>query len=178
LRNLQVYLGNKTPEYPYIFLRAPTIAASSESYNSRRLAAEGVPVRISTDGNQFELVRVIPTNMEFEVTFITNQYSGDLKSAEGFIRRWLMVRRNGALAFTVNYGMTDFPVSYAIEPALTLPSRDSPTDQEAVYPVVAAITVHGYVSEPVLGNRGRVNQVVLSDSVPTLNLPNEQFFAF
>lgn len=178
MRNLQTLLGNKQPEYPYIFLNVQTVTASNESYVTNRLARQGVPVRISTDNNQFELARIIPVNFDIEVTFITNQYSGDLKSVEGFIRRWLLNRRNGASSFTVNYGLTNLPISYSVAEALTIPSRESPTEQEAVYPVVGSINLHGYISEPVLATRGRINQIVLSDSVPSLGLPNEQFFSF
>jgi len=178
LRNLQVLLGNRPPEYPYIFMVQQSKAANPDGYASNRLARQGVPVRLSTDGHQYDMVRVIPTNFDIELTFITNKYDGGLDSVDGFSTRWLFNRRNGASLFTVNYGLANFPVSYTISDSITVPQRESPTDQESVYQVVGNILLHGWVSEPVLGTRGRVNQIVLSDTVPTLGLPNEHFISF
>ncbi len=178
LRNLQLLMGNKPIVYPYIFLVATTLSANTDSFATNRLARQGVPVRVSTDNKQYELARILPANFEFELTFYTNQFSGGLNSVEGFARRWLFNRRNGALLFTVNYGLTNLPVSYTVTESLTIPTRENPTDQESVYPCVGNIVLHGYVSEPVLATRGRINQVLLTDSVPSLGLPNEQFFSF
>lgn len=178
LRNLQLLLGNKQPEYPYIFLTVQSMSANNDSYMANRLVRQGVPVRVSTDGNQIELARVLPTNFEIELTFVTNQYSGELSSVEGMARRWLMNRRNGASLFTVNYGLTDLPISYTVSDTLTIPTRENPTDQESIYNVVGNVTLHGYVSEPSLAKRGRINQVIISDVIPTIGLANEKFISF
>lgn len=179
LRTLQQLQGNNPVEYPYIFLNIGSWSAATDRYNSNRLARQGVPVTISSDGLQFQTVRVIPVNLEIEVTFITNQYSGiEPSTVDGFIRRWFFVRRNGSVNFTVNYGLTNFPVAYTVTESLSIPPRESPTDQESVYQVVGTLTLQGYVSEPVLGTRGRVNQIILSNAVPTLGLSGEQFFPF
>lgn len=179
LRQLKVVTQNAPVKYPYIFLFVQSWSAASDRYNSNRLARQGLPVRVTTGDNQFQMVRVLPVNFEVELTFITNKYDGiGLDAVDGFARRWLFARRNGSLGFTINYGMTDFPVAYTVTEALSIPPRESPVDQEPVYQVVGNLTVQGYISEPVLGTRGRIQQIILSDSVPTLNQPGEQFFPF
>lgn len=134
---------------------------------------------MNSDGTQFKMARVIPANFDFEVTFHTNKYDGiDVSTVSGFARRWFFARRNGSINFTVNYGLYNFPVTYTVSESLPLPPRESPTDQESVYKVVGTVTVQGFISEPMLGTRGRVNQIILSDAVPTLNQPGEQYFPF
>lgn len=178
LRQLQVLQGNQPVEYPYIFLNVQSWSAASDRYNSNRLSRQGVPVRLTTGGNQYELARIIPVNFEIEVTYVTNKYDGLEDSVQGFARRWLFVRRNGSANFTVNYGLTDLPVTYTIGEALSLPPRESPTDQESAYQVVGNLTLQGYISEPMLGVRGRVSQIILSEAIPTTGKPGEKFFPF
>lgn len=179
LRTLQHLLGNAPVVYPYIFLNVQTWSAASDRYNSNRLARQGIPVTLSSDGKQFHTARVIPVNFEVEVTFVTNQYSGiELSTVDGFSRRWFFMRRNGSINFTVNYGLSNLPVAYTVTESLSIPPRESPTEQESVYQVVGNIVLQGYISEPVLGTRGRVTQVILSNAVPTLGAPGEQFFPF
>lgn len=179
LRTLQQLQANGPVEYPFLFLNIGSWIAPQDRYNTNRLARQGLPVSISSDGKQYHTVRVVPMNLEIEVTFVTNQYSSVfLSSVDGFVRRWFFIRRNGAVNFTVNYGLTDFPIAYTIAESLAIPSRESPTDQEAIYQVVGTMTVQGFVSEPVLGTRGRIDQIILSNEVPTLGLATEQFFPF
>lgn len=179
LRTLQQLKGNSPVEYPYIFLNVQSWSAASDRYNSNRLARQGIPVTLNSDGTQFKTVRIIPVNFEIEVTFITNKYSGvELDTVDGFSRRWFFARRNGSVNFTVNYGLSNLQISYTVTESLSIPPRESPTDQESVYQVVGNIVLQGYISEPVLGTRGRVNQVILSNAVPTLGEQGEQFFPF
>ena len=159
-------------------MNVQSVGANTDSYMTNRLARRGVPVTLSTDNHQYQLARIIPTNFEIELTFVTNKYSGDLESVEGFVRRWMLVRRNGAALFTVNYGLTNLPISYTVNDTLTIPTRENPTDQESVYNVVGNMTLHGYVSEPILATRGRVNQIILTEAIPTLGLPGEKFKPF
>jgi hypothetical protein len=179
VRSLQKLQGNDPVEYPYIFLNVQQWSAASDRYNPNRLARQGVPVLLNSNGTQFQMARVIPVNFDIELEFRTNKYDGiDTTSVDGIARRWMFMRRNGSINFTVNYGLQDFPVTYTAGESLPLPPRESPTDQEPVYKIVGTITVQGYISEPVLGTRGRVNQVILSDAVPTLGQRGERFFPF
>ena len=180
LRNLQTLLGNKQPEYPYIFLAVQSMAPNPDSYLNVGLLRQGLPVRINTDNQQVQMVRLVPTNFEVEVTYITNKYSGqELDSVEGYVRRWLFSRRNGALQFNVDYGMTRLSISYSLTDSVPIQPRDNPTDSESIYQVVTNATIHGYVSEPELGTRGIINQIQLTDVHPTDGgVSGSQFFPF
>ena len=174
LKNLKVLLGNKTPEYPYIFLRQQSVAASTDSYNSHHLSRVGVPVQYSK--NQYQLARILPVNMSVELTFVTNKMDDGLDSVNGFTRRYLFSRRNGALAFTIGYGMTSLPITYVLDETVTTGQRESPVDAESIYSIVTNATIHGYVSEPSLGTRGRIQDIILSEQIPSA--PNSTFMPF
>jgi hypothetical protein len=178
LRNLQTLQGNATPKYPYIFLSIQNIQPNLESYVTHKLSKQGIPVTVNTDNNQFMLARLIPAKFEIEVTFTTNKFSSDdLDSVEGFTRRWLFARRIGSLNFNVDYGMTKLAISYTLGDTVPIQPRENPADQESVYVVTNNATVHGYVSEPELGTRGRINQIVLTESLPPLK-GTSQYFPF
>lgn len=178
LRTLLSMQGNSPVEYPYIFLRQSSVSMSKESYNPNRLSRQGIPVTINSDNTQFQMARIIPANFEIEATFHTNRMDGNaVSSVNGFVRRWLFASRNGSLQFNVDYGLTKISVSYTLSDSVPTPPRESPTDQESVYKVVATATIHGYVSEPELGTRGRINQILLADAHPT-EQTGSQFFKF
>jgi hypothetical protein len=176
LKNLKVILGNKQPEYPYIFLRQQSVGLNTESYNGHRLVREGIPVQFSK--NQFQLARVLPVKIAVEITFITNKQSGGLDSVDGFVRRYLFACRNGSIAFTVGYGLTSLPITYTLDETVNTSPRENPAEAESVYQVVTNATVHGYVSEPVLGTRGRIQDIILSDEVRPSLEKHSQFKPF
>jgi hypothetical protein len=177
LANLKAMLGNKQPEYPYIFLFESSTSPNTESYTTNRLARHGIPVTVNVDGKQFQTAKLLPTNFEIEVTFISNKYAGlDPDSVNGFVRRWWFTRRNGALNFSIDYGLSRLTVTSTVSDSLAVPKRENPADQESVYQVVANITVHGYISEAALMTRGRINQIVLADAPPLE--PGQHFFPF
>jgi len=182
LKALQTLLNNATPKYPYLFLNVQSQAPNPNSYTSHLLSRQGIPVSLNTDNNQFQLARIIPTLFEVEMTFITNAYSGGLESVEGFNRRWLLVRRNGAMQFNVDYGLSQLSISYQLGDSISIPARENPAEAESVYQVVTQATINGYVSEPVLGTRGRINNlqfgIKTSDQLAALNSPNSQVMLF
>lgn len=177
LPNLKAQLGNKQPDYPYVFLYITSFSPNTDSYQARRLAFHGIPVTLNSDNLQMQNARIIPTNFEVEVTYVSNRYDGlDTKSVKGFVRRWLTTRRNGALSFNADYGLSTLSISSTMSDSLNIPKRDNPADTEPVYSVTANITIHGYVSEPALNTKSRINQIVLAEA-PTL-LAGQQFFPF
>ena len=163
LKTLQQLLGNDPVKYPYIFLNVQSTAPNTDSYNAHRLSRHGIPVSLNTDNNQIQMARIVPVNFEIEVTFVTNEYSGDLTTVQGFVTRWLFARRNGALQFNVDYGLSQLSISYMLSDNISTPPRESPADGESVYQIVTTATVHGYVSEPELGTRGRINRIQLAE---------------
>lgn len=176
LAQQKAQLGNKQPEYPYLFMYIQSFGPNTDSYMTNRLARHGIPVQVNNDNKQIQVAKLIPTNFETEVTYVTNKYDGlDTDSVKGFVRRWLTTRRNGALNFQTKYGLTSLAISCTMADVLQIPKRDNPADAESMYSVVTNVTVHGFVSEPALGTRGRIQQIVLSDAPP--NTPG-QFFPF
>jgi hypothetical protein len=177
LRTLQMHLGGETPSYPYIFMAIQSTSPNNDSFMSGRLARQGVPVSLNTDNNQFQMVRLLPANFEIEILYITNKYSSvDTDSVEGYVRRWLFARRNGSLGFTVDYGLTQLGITYNLVESVPLPPRENPADQESIYQITTTATVHGFISEPELGSRGRINQIVLTD--PGQLAEGSKFFPF
>ena len=178
LRNLQTLQGNAPPSYPYIFLGPPTTSPNLESYAGNRLSRQGIPVTLNSDNNQFQMARIIPANFEIEVLFITNKMKDTtVNSARGFVRRWLFARRTGSLHFNVDYGLTKISISCVLSDSVSIAPRENPAEQESVYKITTSAVIHGYVSEPELGTRGRINQIYLSDAHPTAQ-PGSQFFKF
>jgi len=175
IQNLKIAIGNKTPRYPYIFIRQQSVSDNPDSYVTHRLVREGLAVQYSK--NQYEMVRLLPANFVVEVTFVTNKHSGvGPDSVDGFIRRAMFARRNGSLSFKIDYGMATFPITYTIDNTLNTPARENPADLEAVYQVVMNVTIHGYVSEPMTGTRGRIQQVVVGSQTTTPGVINNQQF--
>jgi len=177
LRNLQTLQGNSQPKYPYIFLAIQSITPNNDSYMTHRLSRQGIPVTLTDDNRQFHNARLIPAKFEIEVTYTTNKFSGDdTDSLEGFTRRWLFARRIGSLNFNVDYGLSRVAISYTLGENVPVQPRENPAEQESVYVVNTTATVMGYVSEPELGQRGRINQILLSTDTPPP--PKSQFFEF
>jgi hypothetical protein len=80
------------------------------------------------------------------------------------------------LNFNIDYGLSRMTVTTTVSDSLAVPKRENPADTESIYQVVANITIHGYISEPSLQTRGRINQIVLAEG-PALQ-PGQQFFPF
>lgn len=177
LRNLQTLQGNSPPKYPHIFMAIQNVTHNVESYMTHKISRQGIPVTVSDDNRQFSMARLMPVKFEVEITYITNKFSGeDLDSVEGFTRRWLFARRIGSMNFNVDYGMTSVSISYALGDTVPIQPRENPADQESVYSVVTSATIYGYLSEPELGARGRIQNIILTDS-PVVN-PNAEWFEF
>jgi hypothetical protein len=166
LATLKAEYGNNQPKYPYFFLVIQTISPNTDSYNPNRLARQGVPVRASVDGKQFQAAKLIPTNFDVEVTYVTPRFADDgaeLDSVTGFVRRWLFARRNGAMNFGIDYGFTKLAICCTLSDFISIPKRDSPSEGESLYPVITNATIHGFMSEPSLQTRGRINEIVLGN---------------
>lgn len=178
LAELKTALGNKQPAYPYVFLTQQSLSPNKESYNPRRLARYGVPVRFSDDQRLAYNARLIPANYEVELTFITNDYDRSVHSVNGFARRWAFAQRNGYLNYRVNYGLTALDVNVMLTDTLSLPQRENPADSESIYQVVANVTIHGYVSEPELAERQRILQIEPTFEVSEAKEGTSHFYPF
>lgn len=148
--------------YPYAYLVLKRQAANHESYNPGYLSRRGIVVNISSK-NTYQTVRILPVDFEIEITYITNKFqSVEQGSITAFANRWLMARRNGYLKFSVDYGTNQFGIGVTLDEGVQIPIRENSTEAETSMEIVCSATIHGYISEPVLGEKGRVNQFNVS----------------
>lgn len=156
--------------YPYAWFVIQNISANHESYNSHPLGRRGITMGINSDST-YQTVRVMPTNFEIEVNYVTNKFqSVDQGSVLSFIRRWLLACRFGYLKTTVLYGNLQFGIGMTLNDSVPVPQRENITEAETKYDVVTTAVIHGYTSEPVLGMTGKVNKINLNEGVQEPNI--------
>jgi len=176
IRTIEKLLAGKSVRYPYAYLSLTSLAHDTTSFHTQTLARRGVPVVIHSDGQQFYRVRILPALFEFEVAYVTNSLMGTRqRSALEFQRRWLFVRRQGGLKFNVKYGDLNLRVGLEMNESVPTPTMENKTETTAEYECQATLTLHGFISEPILGSTGIVNQVsideVLGTSAVTIPFP-------
>lgn len=174
----RVFSGRKV-EYPYAFMKVGSLAANPESYNTNMMARRGLTTTVS-DGftNQ---VRLLPANFEVEVKYVTNRMQGfEQGSVLAFSRRWLFARRCGYLKFNIKYGKLALWIASTLSETVTTPELGNKVEQETAYSTVATLTIHGYVSEPILGMQGTVQSLQVNGVLLNADgsLPGSQFFSF
>lgn len=165
--------------YPYIFLTLQSVAPNTESYVNHMLMRRGLPTVIN-DGFM-HTVRVIPTNFEIEVEFVTNQFQGqDQGNVLAFAKRWMFARRCGYLKFTVNYGALELKIAMTLNDNVPTPPLENKVESETAYKVTTSMVVHGFVSESDLGTQGIVQSVEVNGAIMNTDgsLPGSQFTPF
>lgn len=159
-RALESVLGGKTLKYPYMFARLGTLGPNPESYSTNAMGRRGMQVVIADDQNMAYTVRVLPTNFSLELEYYTDQFDlNQDRSALAFGRRWLFARRLGMLKFNIDYGRLAFSVGCTMDESITLPDRNNLVESQSHYQITGSCVFHGYVSEPMLGTQGVVNEV-------------------
>lgn len=164
----RIFGQGKPLEYPYAYFEVTSVSANVESYNPNFLARRGLLVNVDSSTSA-QTVRILPTNFEVEVTYVTNEFQTvEQGSILAFVRRWLLARRMGYLKFSINYGKFNLNVSLTSSDSLPIPQRGNIGETETSYELKTSTIIHGYVSEPVLGTKGIVNEINLTEN---LNLP-------
>lgn len=181
-RVLQRIFGEGKPiTYPYAYFVIQSMGANNESYNAHALARRGVVVNVAAD-DLLQTVRIVPTNFVVEVTYVTNKFeSVEQGSVLAFVRRWLLARRVGYLKFSINYGRLQIGINHTLEESVNIPQRENVTENETSYVTTTSCTMHGYVSEPILGRQGKVTQVRTNQQVQQKvggQVVSSQYFAF
>lgn len=178
---LQRLFGEGKPlTYPYAYFEISRIGMNTDSYNSHALGRRGIPVNIRTE-QTVQTVRVMPTNFDLDITYVTDKFqSVEQGSVLAFVRRWLMARRFGYLKSSVNYGRLQLGVQVTMAEDIQIPSRENITEAEVSYQMQMTATIHGYISEPVLSEIGKVDQFNVNGQVSGVNgqIVSTQFFAF
>jgi hypothetical protein len=157
--------------YPYAWFTIQSISANNDSYNPHQMGRRGMVLNVSSNSS-INTVRVMPTNFDIEVNYVTNKSdSVEQGSVMAFARRWLLARRFGYLKFSINYGNLNFGIQVTMDETVPFPQRENITETETKYDVVLHANIHGYTSEPVIGSQGKVNKVNLTEGI---KLPNGQ----
>jgi hypothetical protein len=129
-------------------------------------------------------VRLMPTNFEIEITYVTNRFqSVEQGSVMAFSRRWLLARRGGYLKTSIDYGRMQLGIGVTLDKSVITPSRENITEAETSFPVTTSAVIHGYISEPIPGQIGMVQQINVNASVgaPSNNgstIVSTQFISF
>jgi len=176
----RVFGEGQTLEYPYAHFEIQSVAANKESYSTQMMLRKGLVVTVDSSST-VQRARVMPANFDLQVTFVTNKFdSVEQGSIIAFARRWVMAYRGGWLKFTINYGRLQFNVAVTMPESVTIPTLENIVETESAYSLVTTTTLHGYISEPVFAQGGKVNAVNVSMSVQGINPKtiSSQFFAF
>jgi hypothetical protein len=171
---LEAAFGQGKPlEYPYAYIVINTIAANNDSYNSHSMMRRGLVINVpSGASDQVQQVRILPTNFELEIHYVTNKFNSvDQGSVTAFARRWLLARRAGYLKFNIKYGRLNLGISNTMPESVTIPQRDNIVEGTTDYDTTITMTVHGYVSEPILNSIGKVNIVNVQSQVGNTKAP-------
>jgi hypothetical protein len=164
--------GNQV-QYPYAYLVVTRLAVNEHSYNPGYLSRRGIVINVSAK-DTYQTVRILPADFEIECTYITNKFQAvEQGSVMSFARRWLMARRNGYLKFSIDYGKKQFGVGVTMDEAVDIPIRENITEAETSMEITVRATVHGYVSEPVLGEKGRINKLNVNNFEASIYPPNQ-----
>jgi len=166
--------------YPYAWFTLNTISENTASYNAHPLGRRGITLNVNSEST-IQTVRVMPTNFELEVNYVTNKFeSVEQGSVTAFARRWLLARRFGYLKFSIDYANLQFSIGNTMSESVPIPHRENITEAETKYDVVVQATIHGYTSEPVLGTKGKVNKFNLNEGIklPNGRVVSTQTFTF
>ncbi len=164
----RIFGQGKQVTYPYAWMVLQSVNLATNTYNSHSMGRRGLTFSVPSE-DRYQTVKVVPVNFEFEVFYTTNQFeSVDQGSTVSFIRRWALARRFGYLKSTVKYGNLRFGINTTLAEQLTVPVRENITENETKYEMQAQLTVHGYISEPVVSQVGRIKKINLLEvmSVP------------
>lgn len=175
----QIAKGGEPLTYPYAFITPGTSGPNTESYVANRLARHGLVAVVEDNQLVGHRVRLMPTNFDVEVKYVTNEYQSTKQgSVTAFQRRWLFARRTGSLQYNIRYGRISVGIQVTLSDSVPFTPRENAPDSETAYQVVTSATIHGYISEPVTGTVGIVQQVALQELLEAEGLSGGQFFPF
>ena len=167
-------------EYPYAHFEIQSVAANKESYSTQMMLRKGLIVTVDSNST-VQQVRVMPANFDLQATYVTNKFdSVEQGSVMAFARRWVMAYRGGWLKFTINYGRLQFNVALTMPESVTIPTLENIVETESAYSLVSTLTLHGYISEPIFAQGGKVNTINVQSTVQGVNPKtiSSQFLAF
>lgn len=165
--------------YPYAWFEIETTTNSVETYSANYFVRRGLDIGVH--GDKIYRARLAPTTFSISINYVTLQFDGVMPgSVRSFIRRWSMGRRAGYMKFKVNYGRVQFGIRVDLDDSLSIPKRENVTETEPVYTITAGAQIHGYVSDPVISEIGKISHFDVQTSIEgaAANVAGSQFFPF
>jgi len=176
----RVFEQGETLTYPYAYFVIQNIGHNKEHYSTQMMVRKGLIVNVDSNST-VQRMRVMPANFDLEINFVTNDFASvEQGSITAFARRWILAYRGGYLKFTVNYGRLQFNVALTMPESVTIPVRDNIVETETSYKLTTTLTLHGYISEPILAQTGRTTTLNVNSSIQGVNpqLVGTQSFIF
>jgi len=165
----RIFAQGEDLTYPYAWFTIQSVSANNDSYNPHPLGRRGMVLNVASNSS-VNTVRIMPTNFDIEVNYVTNKSdSVEQGSVMAFARRWLLARRFGYLKFSINYGRMNFGIQITLDESVPFPQRENIGEAETKYDVVLHAVIHGYTSEPTLGTQGKVNKINLTEGIKLAN---------
>lgn len=180
-KTLEKAFEGKPVSYPYAFLTVNSFSHGTDSYNGTSMSRHGLVTNVSTDGKSGYKAKVLPASFEIEVEYVAQSFDGSPTSILGFARNWLFARRGGWLKFQVEYGRLDLGISVEMSDNVSLPKKDGSVNVEQKFELVTTMTVHGFVSYPILMDVPVAKEVQINGQVvdpSTGKVPGMQFMSF
>lgn len=148
IKQLQLRANGHDVKYPYAYAKLTSISSpeNSDVYVSRYLLRKGINFT-EPNANAGYNIRLLPTQFDFEVTYETNNASGD-GGIMWYIKRWLMASRQGLLKFRIEFGNVRLNIDVRMDLNVSVPNeRPAPSEAETAYKVITNLQVRGYMSE-------------------------------
>lgn len=155
----------KAITYPQLLVLPKGYEENDRGLNRFYLARYGMDAIFDDSGNRYR-VRLKPTLMNFEVTFITNDSGFTEKTGvQNFAKKWLFAKDNGHLKFDINYGSLKVSVHIEMDGSVGFNEAESVDQGPKEYHCVVNLTVQGYVSDPQLVLVGTVAELEVDQHV-------------
>ncbi len=159
IKGIEKAQEGKRVEYPYAFFRLSSMSRNPEGFNSHYLARHGFTFSVETDGNVGKRMKLLPTNFETEIEFVTNRFDKSDTSVTTYISRWLMASRLGHLKFNIRYGRVSLGINVELADNVSPTVRENPTEAETSYRITSTATIKGYISEALVQEQQIVKNV-------------------
>lgn len=157
--NVSAAERDTTIRYPYMLLTMSNVQLAQDRLHTKTTSMRGSPVVVSTDGVRSYTVSFLPVDFTVGVEFVAVTMTDVME----FSSRWLFAHRKNLLAFNVEYGQSSFSITTALSDSVSIPVRS--TGGVAEYSVTCDMTVHGFISEPVLMDAQIAREVSVSHKI-------------
>jgi hypothetical protein len=141
--------------YPFAFAAVSSEGIRETSYKPHTLLRRGLIYGASHDRMLTYRLNMIPVNTKFDITFEAEAFS----DAMAFSKTWLMACLQGALKFSITYGVADVDVHVDMDREIAIPSRDGGVTEIEEYTLSTGLLLEGYFSKDYLGKAQAVVDV-------------------